>query len=426
MRGTTRTTGRTVLVCAVLLGALVAPSAQRGPDPADGDRRGPLTLATGRDLTGYLRAVLDGWNREHPAERVRLVELPEAADEVHAQMQDSLRAGSDRFDVLNIDVAWTAEFAGRGWISPVDPRGLPLGQLLPSVVETATYDGRLYAVPYVTNAGLLFYRKDLLARAGERPPRTWDELARLAAKLSRAYGMDGYAGQFLPYEGLTVNVTEAIQSAGGSLVSEDGRRVTVNSPEALEGLSFLVRGVREGWIPRKALGYKEENSRLAFQDGELLFLRNWPYVHTMASQPGSSVAGKFAAAPLPGPGGPGTGVLGGSNLAVNSHSEHPDSAADLMAYLLSEPVQRRVLTEGALPPVWASLYEDPALIRRFPHLPALAESVSTARVRTKHVEYEQMNLAVAAVAHSALAGRVTPAEALARLERELRAVVSGS
>ncbi|MGW6456199.1 ABC transporter substrate-binding protein [Streptomyces sp. NPDC055078] len=415
--------GRAFLASAVLLAAVAGPGADRERSAVAPGGRGPLTIATGRDLTGYLRDVLEGWNRTHPGEEARLVELPEAADEVHAQMQDSLRAGS-RFDILNIDVAWTAEFAGRGWIAPVDPRGLPLDRLLPSVIDTATYGGRLYAVPYVTNAGLLFYRKDILDREGVRPPRTWNELAEVASSLSRKYRMGGYAGQFLPYEGLTVNVTEAIQSAGGSLVEGNGR-VTVDSPEALAGLSFLTRGVKEGWIPKESLTYKEEDSRTAFQDGKLLFLRNWPYVHVMASAPGSRIAGKFGAVPLPGPAGPGTGVLGGSNLAVNSRSRHPASAADLMAYLLSEHVQRRVLTEGALPPVWASLYRDAGLVRRFPYLPVLAESVRTARVRTKHVQYEQMNLAIAAITHSALAGRITPAAALARLERELRAVVSG-
>ncbi|MEO3974730.1 ABC transporter substrate-binding protein [Streptomyces sp. CAU 1734] len=414
--------GRAVLAVAVALTALAAPAARPGGTSAGTDRRGPLTLVTGRDLTGYLRGVLDGWNRTHPGERVRLIQLPDTADEVHAQMRESLRSGSGRFDVLNIDVTWTAEFAGEGWISAVDPRGLPLGDLLPAVIETAVYDGRLYAVPFVTNAGLLFYRKDILDRERMAPPRTWDELATAASRLSRKYGMGGYGGQFLPYEGLTVNVTEAILSAGGSLVDERGE-VTADSPRALAGLSFLTRGVREGWIPRESLGHKEENSRLAFQSGKLIFLRNWPYVHAMASENGSQVAGRFAAVPLPGPAGPGVGVLGGSNLAVNSRSRHPDSAADLMAYLLSESVQRRVLTEGGLPPVRESLYLDRGLAGRFPWLPALLQSVRKAGLRPKHAEYEQMTLAVAAISHGALAGRVSPAAALKRLDRELREVL---
>lgn len=418
-----RVAGRTLLVSALLLTGYASAGARAADGPPGTTGRGPVTLATGRDLTGYLQHVLDGWNRAHPLEKATLVELPEAADEVRAQMADSLRSGSDRFDVLNIDVAWTSEFAGAGWIAPVDPRGLPMDRLLDSVKGTATFRGRLYAVPYVTNAGLLYYRRDILDREHLQPPRTWAELERQAKTLAPKYRIGGYAGQFLPYEGLTVNVTEAVQSAGGGILGGEGSLVTVDSAAAREGLGFLVRGVREGWIPREALRFKEEESRRAFQDGRLLFLRNWPYVYDLASAPDSQVAGRFAAVPLPGPGGPGAGVLGGSNLAVNAHSRHPRTAADLMAYMTGESVQRQVLTEGSLPPVWADLYRDPGLVRRYPYLPVLEQSLKAARPRPKSARYEQVSLAVAAVSRDALALHTTPDEAVARLDRELREIV---
>jgi multiple sugar transport system substrate-binding protein len=180
--------------------------------------------------------------------------------------------------------------------------------------------------------------------------------------------------------------------------------------------------VREGWIPREALTYKEEESKQAFQDGRLLFLRNWPYAYVGASAPGSKVAGKIGAVPLPGPDGPGTSVLGGSNLAVSAHARHPDSAARLIAYLTSEPVQRQVLTRGALPPVRADLYQDPALIRRFPYLPTLRTSVLAAEPRPKSPRYDQVSLVVQAVVHDAMAGHQAPAAAVRRLARELAAV----
>ncbi|MDX3071359.1 ABC transporter substrate-binding protein [Streptomyces sp. NPDC088354] len=420
-----RAARRTLLVAALLLTGYGGAGARAADGPPGEGGRGPVTLATGRDLTGYLQHVLDGWNRAHPLERATLVELPEAADEVHAQMVDSLRSGSDRFDVLNIDVAWTSEFAGAGWIAPVDPRGLPLDRLLPSVVDTATFHGRLYAVPYVTNAGLLYYRKDILDREHLAPPRTWAQLEEQAKTLAPAYRIGGYAGQFLPYEGLTVNVTEAVQSAGGGILGGEGSRVTVDSAAAREGLGFLVRGVREGWIPRAALRFKEEESRRAFQDGELLFLRNWPYVYDLASGPDSKVAGRFGVVPLPGPDGPGSSVLGGSNLAVNAQTRHPRTAADLMAYMTGESVQRQVLTEGSLPPVWADLYRDPVLVRRYPYLPVLEQSVRAAKPRPKSARYEQVSLAVAAVSRDALAQHATPAQAVARLDRELREIVRG-
>ncbi|MFD0314249.1 ABC transporter substrate-binding protein [Streptomyces flavalbus] len=416
-----RAAGRGLLVLVVILTGYAASGARA--DEGGGGGRGPLTLATAGDLTGYLGPLLQGWNRTHPGERVTLVELPDSADETRAQMATDLRGDErGRFDVLNIDVNWTSEFAAAGWIRPLPRDRFPLDTFLPRVVDTATYDQRLYAVPYVTNAGLLLYRKDVLDREGLAPPRTWAELERMAETVAPKHGLDGYAGQFLPYEGLTVNAAEAVYSAGGTILGGEGERVTVDSAAAREGIGFLARGVREGWIPREALTYKEEESKLAFQNGRLLFLRNWPYAYAVAAAEGSPVAGKIGAVPLPGPDGPGTSVLGGSNLAVSSHARHPDSAARLIAYLTSERVQRQVLTRGALPPVRADLYEDPELVRRFPYLPTLRESVRTAAPRPKSPRYDQVSLVVQAVVHDALAGRDTPEAAVRRLARELDAL----
>lgn len=413
--------GRGLLVLVVIMVGCVASGASA--DEGRGDGRGPLTLATAGDLTGYLGPLLEGWNRAHPDEKVTLVELPDSADETHAQMTTDLRSGNrSRFDVLNIDVTWTAEFAAAGWIRPLPRDRFPLEEFLPPVVDTATYDGRLYAVPYVTNAGLLLYRKDVLDREDVPPPRTWAELERAARTIAPKYGLDGYAGQFLPYEGLTVNAAEAVYSAGGTILGDEGERVTVDSGAAREGIGFLARGLREGWIPKEALTYKEEESKQAFQEGRLLFLRNWPYAYAVASAPGSPVAGKIGAVPLPGPEGPGTSVLGGSNLAVTTHARHPDSAARLIAYLTSERVQRQVLTEGALPPVRAALYKDSALVRQFPYLPTLRDAVLAAAPRPKSAHYDQVSLVVQAVVHDALTGQQTPEAAVRRLARELAAV----
>lgn len=171
-----RAAGRGFLVLAVVLTGYVASGAHAGEGTGGG--RGPLTLATAGDLTGYLGPLLEGWNRTHPGEKVTLVELPDSADETHAQMVTDLRGGDrGRFDVLNIDVAWTSEFAARDWIRQLPRDRFPLGTFLPGVVDTATYAGRLYSVPYVTNAGMLLYRADILAKEGVRPRapgRSWN------------------------------------------------------------------------------------------------------------------------------------------------------------------------------------------------------------------------------------------------------------
>ncbi|WP_338674912.1 ABC transporter substrate-binding protein [Streptomyces sp. SCSIO 30461] len=419
-----RAAGRGLLIAAVVIAGCVSSDAGPGgspPEGAGGSGRGPVTLATAGVLTGYLAPLLEDWNRGHPDERVTLVELPDSADETRAQMATELRSGAGRFDILNIDVAWTSEFAAAGWITPLKRGRFPLDSFLPPVVDTGTYEGRLYAVPYVTDAGMLYYRKDILDREGEQPPDSWAELERQARTIAPRYGIGGYAGQFLPYEGLTVNATEAVYSAGGTVLGGDGR-VTLDSPAARAGIGFLARGVRDGWIPKEALGYKEEESRHAFQDGRLLFLRNWPYAYAGASGPGSRVAGKFGAVPLPGPDGTGTSVLGGSNLAVGTGTRHPETAGDLIAYLTSAPVQRKVLADGALPPVRADLYQDPALIREFPYLPALRKSVLAAAPRPKSPRYEQVSLAVQAVVHDVMAQHQAPDAAVRRLSGELAAI----
>ncbi|MEV4378761.1 ABC transporter substrate-binding protein [Streptosporangium sp. NPDC049644] len=361
---------------------------------------GPFTLVIGRDTTAYLQPLLDRWNQTHPEERVSLLELPEAADEQRAQMVANLQAGSDRYDVLGLDVVWTAEFAEAGWILPLDRAMFPLDRFLPPVVDTALYRGKLWAVPYTSNAGLLYYRKDLLAKEGFEPPKTWAELRKQARTLRTKYDIGGYAGQFLAYEGLTVNFTEAVQSAGGQILSPDGTSVTMDVARAKAGLDFLVNGFREGWIPPESLSFKEEESRMAFQEGKLAFARNWPHAYGPATL--SSVADKFGVTRLPGLNGPGAGSLGGYNLAVSAFSKRQKSATEFIRYFTSLENQRRVLADGSFPPVWAELYDDPGLIKRFPYLPVLKQSILSARPRPASANYNQVSLVIASAVSNAL------------------------
>jgi multiple sugar transport system substrate-binding protein len=371
-----------------------------------------------------MQPLVGKWNAAHPAEKVTLLELPEAADDQHAQMVTNLQAKSDRYDVLNIDVAWTAEFADGGWIIPLDRRQFPLDQFLKPVVDTAVFGGKLYGVPYTSNAGLLYYRKDILAKAGERPPKTWAELRRLARTLAPRYGLEGYAGQFLPYEGLTVNFAEAVQSAGGAILTEDGTKVAVDSAQARQGLEFLVRGFHEGWIPRRAVSFKEEESRREFQEGRLLFLRNWPYAYGLAARPGSKVANRFGVTLLPGQDGPGSSSLGGANLAVSAYSRHQKTAIAFIKYFTGLDNEREVLTQGSFPPVWARLYDDPALIRRFPYLPVLKQSILAARPRPVSPNYNQVSLAISNSVSGALSFRQPPDAAVSQLAGDLRSVIT--
>jgi multiple sugar transport system substrate-binding protein len=383
--------------------------------------RGPITFATGQLDTGYLPGLVARWNSAHPRQRVTVIYLPDESDEQYAQLAENMQARSDTYDVMSLDVVWTARFASNGWISPISPRLAPLRDFLRPAVATATYDGKLWAVPFTSNADLLYYRKDLVPR----PPRTWAQLATDAERIAPAHHLGGYAGQYAAYEGLTVNFAEAVQSAGGSILSADGEHATVDTPQARRALGFLVSGFREGWIPRAALGWDEASSARAFLAGQLLFLNNWPYVYGEASAPGhgNKVAGKFAVTTLPGPSGTGSSSLGGANLAVSAFSQHPATALAFIKFMTSLSSERQILVDASLPPVWTQLYGDRAMIRRFPYLPVLKKAILSARPRPQIADYSQLSLAISSAVHRALAQQVPVGQTLAQLNGELNQIV---
>lgn len=417
------TAALTAGACAAGCGAGTRAGAATAAESLSGT--GPITFATGQLATGYLPGLVARWNRLHPGQRVTPIYLPDDANDQLAQLVTNLQARSDAYDVMSLDVIWTAQFASNGWIVPINRRVVPLADFLGPAVDTASYDGRLWAVPFTSNAELLYYRKDILARAGVRAPTTWAQLAGLARRLAPRYGLAGYGSQFADYEGLTVNFAEAVDSAGGSILSPGGTRATVDTPQARAALAELVSGFGQGWIPSAALNWDEARSQQAFEAGRLLFLNNWPYVYGQASEPGpgNKVAGKVGVTVLPGPHGPGVSALGGANLAISAFSRHQQTALAFIKFLTSLSSERAVLAEASLPPVWTRLYRVPALVRRFPYLPDLKKAILAARPRPETANYSQLSLAISSAVHQALMQREPVGATMARLQRELNQII---
>ncbi|MEU3298775.1 ABC transporter substrate-binding protein [Streptomyces sp. NPDC006678] len=389
--------------------------------------RGPITLVTGKDTTGTVQGQLDRWNKEHPQEKVTLVELPESADQQRQQFIQNAQTKSDAYSVLNLDPIWVAEFAANQWIDELPAKKFPLDRMLPAVAKTGEYFGRQYAVPFNTNAGLLFYRKDLLEAAGVQPPRTWDEMKRACAevrKLPEGKGVDCYAGQFDTYEGLTVNFSEAVASAGGTVVDAEGK-ATVDSEAARKGLEFLAGGFKDGTFSKESSTYKEEDGRRAFQAGTLLFHRQWPYqwVLANATDGSSKVAGKFGVAPLPGLTGTGKSSLGGYDLAISKFAKNKATALDFITYFSSEENARTNLEVTSNAPPYAALYDDPALRKQFPYLATLKESLSSAAPRPVVVRYGDATAAIQENAAAALDGDKSVDDALTDMQRDLSAAI---
>lgn len=396
---------------------------------ADGfSGRGPITLATGKDNSGNILKIVGRWNAKHPKERVRVIELSDSPDEQRQRMIQNAELKSSEFSVLNLDIVWTAEFAANRWVAELPKDELRADRYLKPTVEGASYRGHLYAAPWTSDGGMLYYRTDLLAKAKAKPPRTWEEMKAVCAKvlaLPQAKGMSCYSGQFEKYEGLTVNFSEMVDSAGGSVVDAGGKP-TVNTPEALKGLSFFTDAYKSGLIPKKAITFKEEEGRQAFQKGQLVFHRQWPYQWSLANaKDGSSkVAGTFAVAPLPGLDGPGVSSLGGHNLAVSSFAKNKASALDFVTFLTSERLQRENLLISSNAPTVASLYDDKDLIEKYPYLPVLKSSILSAKPRPRVVQYGDATAAIQDAAYRAMKGDVSPEAALKSLQGKLEKITA--
>lgn len=405
-----------VLAAAATLLTLTACSSDSGSTDSaseNTDGRGPITYVEGKDTTetGVVRQIIDEWNAANPDEQVTFKEQSNDADQAHDDLVRHLQAEQTDYDVMALDVIWTAEFAAKGWLTPLEGEfALDNSGILPATVESATYNGTQYAAPKNTNGGLLFYRSDLVPAA----PTTWDEL-NASCTVAVENNIDCYAGQFASYEGLTANASEIINAHGGTFVAADGKTPTVDSPEAKAGLQALVTAFESGVIPAQDTTFKEPESQQAFEDGKALYLRNWPYVYGTASKEGSAVAGKYSVAPLPGVTGVGTSTLGGYNAAISAFSENKATAADFLRFLQGEQAQR-IIAEGALPPVLASLYDDPALIAEMPYLPALKLSIENAVPRPVTPFYPAVSKAVQDNVSAAIKGDKTVDQAIADIQ----------
>ncbi|MFD0201750.1 MULTISPECIES: ABC transporter substrate-binding protein [Saccharothrix] len=419
---TTVSRATAALGVAVLLASCGSGGDGGGEQPGGAlEGRGEVTFATGKDTSGNMQKLVDEWNASHPNEQVRIIELPESADAQRQQMVQNAQVKSDAYTILNLDVVWTAEFAANRWVVELPADTVDAGKFLKPAVDTAKYRDKLYAAPVYSDGGLLYYRKDLLDAAGLQPPKTWADLTAACQAVKAAQPAIGcYAGQFEKYEGLTVNFDEAVHSAGGEVVDSTGKPV-VDSPEAKAGLDTLVTGFQQGIIPQKAITYKEEEGRRAFQAGELLFHRQWPYQWNLAGKTdgSSQVAGKFDVAPLPGLNGPGSSTLGGHNFAISAFGKNKATALDFIKFFISESSQRSNLLATSQAPTLASLYDDAELIKQFPYLPTLKESILSAKPRPQAVRYGDVTQAIQEAAYAALTGAKPSDVALKDLQSKL-------
>ena len=307
---------------------------------------------------GPAAATAAMWNDRNPnGPTVSIRGLASSSDEQRQLMAIELGAGLRHFDILTLDVPWTAEFAANGWLADLsDIRGDVEHVALPALLASTTWKGTMWAAPYATNAGFLYYRKDLVSR----PPTTWDDLVSVGRAAAQRAGIQAFVGQGAQYEGMVVQFLELLWGAGGDLFTASGA-VDFETKPALRALRFLADGHSSGFLAPDFATMREEGARLAFRSGRAVFMRNWPYAYTDMGGPGSNVVGAFGIAPLPTFSGAGTiSALGGQNLAVSRFSRNAAGARRFVEFASTTPSVQRMLAERSVPPAMGSIYAEKA------------------------------------------------------------------
>lgn len=393
MKFTRRTAG--ALAVAGLTAALVtgcSSSDDKGASSTESNTaRGPITFAMGKNDTDKIKPVIDKWNQAHPDEKVELKELAGEADAQRDTLVQSLQAGNSDYDVMALDVIWTADFAANKWLAPLEgDLKVDTSKLLKSTVDSATYNKKLYAVPQNTNGQLLFRNTELAPSA----PKTFDDLKKSCAEVK---SQDCLTLQLKQYEGLTVNTVGFMEGWGGQVLDADGKTPKVDSAESKAGLQALVDAYGDGTISKASISATEEETNLSFTEGKTAFAINWPYMFTNAEKAGV----KFEVQPLVGKDGVGVSTLGGYNNGININSKHKATARDFIEFVINEENQKS-FADNSFPPVLASIYDDAALVEKYPYLPALKESLENAAPRPVSPFYPAISKAIQDNSYAAL------------------------
>jgi trehalose/maltose transport system substrate-binding protein len=405
----------------------------------------PTQLSTGEtvrfagdsDLIGdngrWTRAIAEEWAQK-TNNAVEYISRPaDATATLHLYLQYWGSKSAD-VDVYMVDVIWQGIAAPHAvdlskYVTPDE-----IKQFFPRSIENNKVKGRLVSLPWFMDAGLLYYRTDLLEKYGyQAPPKTWEELAQMAKKIEdgeRAAGnpdFQGYVFEGKSSESLTCNAVEWIYSYGGGTIIGPNKNVTINNLNAIKALETA-----KGWVgtiaPVEVTTYGEEEARSIWQAGNAAFMRNWPYAYPLAANPKSPISGKFAVAVLPkgGDAGKNAACLGGWQLMVSAYSKVPNASVDLVRYLTSPEIQKRHATDLGLLPTLPALYSDPDLAEKIPWFKNAPEILANAVARPSTVtgaSYNQLSSGVFENVNKVLTGEESADDAVLGIERVARRIL---
>jgi trehalose/maltose transport system substrate-binding protein len=379
----------------------------RGPQRNQAD----LSMLMEPDGTGVWHDLIEEFQTQHPNARVRLIEGPPATNTREDMYSTSFLSGAAGYDIVYSDVIWVPKFAAAGWLLDLTDRlnSDDRADFLPADLRAGYYKEHLYRIPAFSDAGVLYYRKDLVPE----PPTTFEDLERLSSQFKTADRW-GFLWQGKQYEGLVTVYLEILRGSGGEWIDPDTREVFLDKPEALSALRFLKKSI--GTIsPPAVTTYIEEDTRNLFQNGRAVFLRNWPYVWTLMKQSPMQLEGRVGIAPVVhAPGHESAATLGGWGFAISKFTRDPETAWQFVEFLTRPAQLQRVQARMGRIPARKSLVP-----------PEFAPILATARMRPPIPEYAQASDILQRWLSAALTGRVDPEEALKHATRETRLLLEG-
>jgi trehalose/maltose transport system substrate-binding protein len=344
--------------------------------------------------------------------KVKVVPHPSASDASYSQLARVFSSKSSSFDVAMIDVVWPGAFAP--YLVDLKPKlAKEAKQHAQAIVQNDTVDGKMVAMPWFGDFGILYYRTDLLTKYGyTAPPKTWTQLFAMAKKIQdgeQAAGNSSFYGfvfQGNSYEGLTCDALEWYQSAGAGGFIDNGK-ATIDNKKGAAILDLFASQIGKT-TPRDVTTYQEGEAHTAFVEGNAAFMRNWPYAYSIGADPKTSkIVGKFSVTTLPHTSGSSVGTVGGWQLAVNKYSKHVDASIEFVRYMTSAAVQKFDAITNTNVPTIPAVAKDPAVVKANPYLkPEIASVMRVTRpARDLKTHYNEGSKAIYQGINQILNGR---------------------
>jgi multiple sugar transport system substrate-binding protein len=395
--------------------------------------KGTVVFTFGPDESGNLVALIDKFNKTNgKGITVEYREMPADSGQYFDKLRTEFQAGTGSVDVLGGDVIWPIQLAANGWIADLSDLFTEemRSEYLDAPVQANTYKGKVYGVPWYTDAGMFYYRKDLLQKAGVKPPKTWDEVIEIADKIvADGDAKYGLTFQGAEYEGGVCNGCEHIWGSGGNILHpEDPSKVVISSEEAVNGLESQRRLIEAGTAPEATVVYKEQEVHTAFLGGDYVFARNWPYMFGLAADPAISSLKpeQIAVSPLPvAESGDDTfSALGGWNLFINAASSKQEEAWEFVKFLSTDASQISFAINASLLPTKKKIYEMKKVLEKQPAVELAKEVTQNTRPRPVHPFYSDMSLVLAEGFNESLKGEASPEGTVGELDGELQRIAN--